>query len=125
VTAQLDYNHFDGTTLTALPRPNDLLLEAGYLISSLKLMPVVQINRRDLSSVSLSDETRVTGGANYGWAGHNANVKALYTRISPNGLASRTSSRFSCGCSSSERHPRRSRMERACSSANADEGAPN
>jgi hypothetical protein len=29
----------------------------------------------------------VAAGANYWWAGHNANVKGLYTRITPTGLA--------------------------------------
>ena len=87
VTAQFDYNHFDGgKTLTSLPKQNDVLLEAGYLVRAAKLTPVLQIAHRDISDVSLGDERRVAAGANYWWAGHNANVKALYTRIAPAGL---------------------------------------
>jgi hypothetical protein len=88
VTAQFDYNRFDGgVTLTALPQQNDTLFEAGYLIRELKLTPVVQVSHRDISGVSQGDQTLVAAGANYWWAGHNTNVKALYTHISPRGLA--------------------------------------
>jgi hypothetical protein len=87
LTAQFDYNHYDGgITLTTLPKQNDVLIEAGYLIRALKLTPVVQIAHRDITDQSLGDERRVAVGANYWWAGHNANVKGLYTRITPTGL---------------------------------------
>jgi Phosphate-selective porin O and P len=87
-TAQFDYNHYDGeTTLTTLLKQNDILIEAGYLISALKVTPVLQIAHQDLTNSSLGDTTRVAAGANYWWAGHNANVKALYTRVAPTGLA--------------------------------------
>jgi hypothetical protein len=88
VTAQFDYNHYDGgTTLTTLPKQNDVLFEAGYLIRAAKLTPVLQIAHQNLSDQSLADTTRVAAGANYWWAGHNSNVKALYTRVAPTGLA--------------------------------------
>jgi hypothetical protein len=87
ITAQVDYNRFDGgDTLTTLAKQNDLLVEAGYLIRALKLTPLVQVSRRDLVGGSTGDEKRVAVGANYWWAGHNVNVKALYTRIAPSGL---------------------------------------
>ena len=86
LTAQFDYNHYDGgTTLTTLPKQNDVLIEAGYLIRALKLTPVVQIAHQDITAQS-GGTTRAAAGANYWWAGHNANVKALYTRIAPAGL---------------------------------------
>ena len=40
------------------------------------------------TDTSKGDENRTVMGANYWWAGHNANVKAAYTRIAPSGLAS-------------------------------------
>jgi hypothetical protein len=87
VTAQVDYNRFDGgDTLTTLLKQNDLLIEAGYLIRALKLTPVVQFTRRDLADRTTGDENRTGVGANYWWVGHNANVKALYTHIAPRGL---------------------------------------
>lgn len=88
-TGQVDVNRFDGgVTLVALPKQNDALVELGFLIRALKLTPVVQFSRRDLVDVSAGDEKRVSIGANYWWAGHNANIKGAYTRINPNGLAS-------------------------------------
>jgi hypothetical protein len=88
LTAQFDYNHYDGgTTLTTLPKQNAVLIEAGYLIRALKLTPVLQIAHQDITDRFQGDTTRAAGGANYWWAGHNANVKALYTRIAPAGLA--------------------------------------
>jgi len=87
VTAQFDYNRFDGgATLTTLPKQNDILLEGGYLIRAWKLTPLLQLAHRDISASSFGDETRTGVGANYWLAGHNANVKALYTRIAPRGL---------------------------------------
>lgn len=87
VTAQFDYTRYDGGhTLTTLPKQNDVLIEAGYLIRALKLTPVLQIAHQDITDQSQGDTTRVAAGANYWWAGHNANVKALYTRMAPTGL---------------------------------------
>jgi phosphate-selective porin O/P len=89
ITAQFDYNHFDGgTTLTTLKEQNDVLVETGYLVKALKLTPVLQFSHRDVSDLSTGGEKRTGVGANYWWAGQNANIKALYTRIAPQGLAS-------------------------------------
>jgi hypothetical protein len=87
VTGQVDYQYFDGgTTLAALPKQRDVLVEAGYLIQALKLTPVVQFARRDIDAGSAGDEARTSVGANYWWAGPNANIKVAYTRIAPEGL---------------------------------------
>ena len=87
-TARFDYNHFDGgDTLAALPRQNDVLVEAGYLINRLKLTPVLQFAHRNISGLSIGDETRTSIGANYWWAGHNASIKGAYTRIAPKGVS--------------------------------------
>jgi hypothetical protein len=86
VTGQFAYNHFDGgTRLTTLPKQNDLLAEAGYLINALKLTPLFEFARRDIDGGSAGDETITSVGVNYWWAGLNANVKAAYSRISPEG----------------------------------------
>jgi hypothetical protein len=87
VTARVDYSHFDGgVALTALPKQNDVLVEAGYLLKALKLTPVVQWQHRDIADQSAGDEKRTSIGANYWWAAHNANIKAAYMRIAPTGL---------------------------------------
>jgi hypothetical protein len=87
VTGQFDYNRFDGgDTLLTLLKQDDFLVEAGYLFRSAKVTPVVQFTRRDFDGGPEGDETRAAVGANYWWAGHNANIKGLYTRIMPRGL---------------------------------------
>ena len=87
VTCQFDYNHFDGgSRLTTLPKQNDVLVEAGYLINALKLTPLLQFARKDIVGGGAGDETISAVGVNYWWAGLNANVKAAYSRISPKGL---------------------------------------
>jgi hypothetical protein len=89
VTAQVSYNRIDGgTTFLTLARQHVGFVEAGYLIRALKLMPVVQFARRAMVDTSAGDETRWSVGVNYWWAGHNANIKAAYGRIEPEGHAS-------------------------------------
>ncbi len=89
-TLQFDYNRFDGGTTVAVAKQNDVLLEVGYLITALKLTPVAQIARRNIVDTSNGDETRSTIGVNYWWSGHNANVKAAFTRIDPAAFETRT-----------------------------------
>lgn len=85
-TGQIDFNHFDGgTTLTTLPKQNDVLIEAGYLIAALKLTPVLQVARRNMADTSTGDETHTSIGLDYWWAGYNANVKVAYGRITAPG----------------------------------------
>jgi Phosphate-selective porin O and P len=87
VTAQFDYNRFDGgDTFLTLPKQNDVLLELGYFLRALKLTPVFQFTKRDIVDTSVGDATQWSVGANYWWAGQNANIKGAYTRISPRGL---------------------------------------
>src|SRR5262245_7103756 len=88
-TGQFDYNFFDGdVTFPALPKQHDVLFELGYFIQALKLTPVAQFSNRNLSNATTGDENRWSIGANYWWAGHNANIKGAYSRINPTGLAS-------------------------------------
>jgi hypothetical protein len=86
VTAQFAYNRFDGgATFATLPRQDVTLLEIGYFIRDLKLTPVLQATRRAIVDTAIGDETRWSIGANYWWAGHNANVKVAFGRINPAG----------------------------------------
>ena len=88
ITAQLAYHRFDGgDTFLTLPKQNVVLLELGYFLRQFKLTPVFQFNNRGVVDTAVGDETRWSIGANYWWAGHNANVKTAYMRISPRGLA--------------------------------------
>lgn len=84
VTAQLDYVRYDGKTfLKSLPDQRDTLLELGALAGKSKFQPLIQFAQRVRPDTNLGDENRYGAGVNYFITGHNANVKALYTRISP------------------------------------------
>lgn len=86
ITSQAGYIEYDGGSfLKTLPKQKDILLEAGYLIGTTRLMPVVQYTRRNFASGSAFDEHRLSGGLNYYLSGHNANIKALFTRIDNDG----------------------------------------
>jgi hypothetical protein len=48
----------------------------------------VQVTNRNLVDNSRGDETRISLGGSYWWAGHNATIKAAYTHINPKILPS-------------------------------------
>ena len=89
ITAQLDYNRIDGgATFATLPKQNNMLIEVGYLLRNLKLTPVLQFANRGVVDTTVGDQKNWSIGANYWWAGHNANIKAAVGRIEPRGQAS-------------------------------------
>ena len=87
VTTQLDHIRYDGGTfLKTLKNQHDTLFELGYLIGKTKWQPVVQAAKRSFSNGGGADELRYAAGLNYFINGHNANVKALYSRIDFDGV---------------------------------------
>ncbi len=91
ITAQIAYNRIDGgTTFRTLPDQHVAFGEAGYFVRALKLTPVVQFSKRSVVDATSGDETRWSVGANYWWAGHNANIKAAIGRVDPFGRPTQT-----------------------------------
>jgi hypothetical protein len=91
ITAQFDHITYNGKDfLKSLADQHDNLLEVGYLVGKTRLMPVVQVAKRDYVGKTAGDETRVGAGLNYFLNGHNANLKGLYTRVDGKGLKSAT-----------------------------------
>jgi hypothetical protein len=87
VTGQVAYNRFKGgTPVVPLPKQNVVLVEAGYYINALRVTPVFQFTNRDIIDTSVGDQRNWSIGANYWWAGHNANIKSAYGRLKPRGL---------------------------------------
>lgn len=87
LTTQLAHISYNGKTfLKSLPEQHDNLFEAGYLIGASRWMPVVQYANKGVSNGVKGDEKRLGAGINYFINGHNANVKALVTRIESEGL---------------------------------------
>lgn len=84
VTAQVDFIHYNGgNTLRTLPKQNTFLLEAGYLLSEIGVMPWVKIEGQYFANVSGSDQRRHQIGLTYFFRGQNLNIKAGYGRIDP------------------------------------------
>ena len=92
VTAQLDYITYDGgDTFKTLLKQDTFYSEAGYLITSAKVMPYLTYAFKDISGTDTGDETRWQLGLGWYIAGHNMNLKAAYGRIDPkNGKSSNT-----------------------------------
>ena len=82
ISAQVAWHHIDGdTTFITLPRQHVVLFEAGYFLPELKLTPVFQFTNRAIADTDIGDEARWSIGVNYWWRGHNANIKAAYSRL--------------------------------------------
>ena len=79
ITAQVDYNHFNRSTMVpSLPPEHVELLELGYLLPRLHATPFLQFTNRDVLDSGLGDDRRWSAGLSYWWAGFNANVKGAY-----------------------------------------------
>jgi hypothetical protein len=81
ITFQVDYNAWDGGTTIALPRQDTFLAEAGFFISSLRLLPYLQYAQRNFDARAGNDEDKVQIGVGYFFNGHNANIKGGWGRI--------------------------------------------
>ncbi|HET9694831.1 MAG TPA: porin, partial [Steroidobacteraceae bacterium] len=86
LTMQADWSSIDGDVfLTSLPEQDNLLVEAGFYINSLKLLPFIQYNDRNYDDDALADTDKVQVGLGYMFAGHNGNVKVSYGQYGVDG----------------------------------------
>jgi hypothetical protein len=84
ITAQVNVAQWDGGDFIAgLPKQLAIMGEAGYTIAGLKLAPIVRFEKRDISDGDAGDETRIAGGLAYWAHGHNFNLKAFFSRVTP------------------------------------------
>lgn len=90
VTAQIDWSSLDGDTfLPTLPEQDNLLVEAGFYIKSIKLLPFLQYSERDFKAGTLADSEKFMVGLGYMFAGHNGNLKLSYGQHSTDGGSDR------------------------------------
>jgi hypothetical protein len=79
LTVQADWSSLDGDVfLATLPEQDNLLVEAGFYIKSLKLLPFIQYSERDFNDATLADTDKVMVGLGYMFAGHNGNLKLSF-----------------------------------------------
>ena len=82
VTAHVDLVRRDGKDFVALPKQTALLGELGYRVDAIKLSPIVRYEQR-WSDLDGDDESAFGAGLAYWFWGHNSNLKAFYTRVTP------------------------------------------
>jgi len=83
-TGQINYQTIDGDTfLATLPEQDNLLVEAGFYFSNIKLLPFVQYAEQDFADATRVDEEKLTVGLGYMVSGHNNNIKFSYSKIEP------------------------------------------
>lgn len=85
LTAQANVSHWNGENWVAMPNQTALMGEAGYLFNAINLSPIIRAEHRwvQTQTAAVPDETRFGGGLAFWPYGHNINVKAFYTHISP------------------------------------------
>jgi hypothetical protein len=90
VTLQCDYTHWDGGTfLTAIPKQNTLLVEAGYYLGAIRTQPFLQYSTETFAQRFDPDQKRTTFGLGHFFQGHSSDVKLAYTRLQGTGQVSR------------------------------------
>ena len=90
ITVQADWSSLDGDDfLGALPEQENLFVEAGFYINSMKLLPFVQYADRNFKDSALADTDKIMVGLGYMFAGHNGNVKLSYGQHGTDGADDR------------------------------------
>jgi len=86
ITVQADWTSLDGDVfLTSLPEQENLLVEAGFYMDGLKLLPFVQYAEQDFDDVTRADQDKLMIGLGWMFGGHNANLKLSFAQISTDG----------------------------------------
>ena len=84
VTAQADFFAYDGgQTFPTVAKQTALFVEAGVYFRPVRLMPFVKFETQAFDLVTANDIKRYQAGLTYYISGHNANLKAAYSRLDP------------------------------------------
>jgi hypothetical protein len=83
-TAQVDVAHWNGGTFIALAKETAVMGEAGYNFDAIHVSPIVHVEHlwggTSPGGTTSADQTHAGGGLAFWPYGHNANLKAFYTR---------------------------------------------
>lgn len=86
ITVQAGWTHLDGDAfLPSLPKQDNLMVEGGFYVASLKLLPFIQYANQNFDDSVLADGHKLQVGLGYMFAGHNGNLKLSYARIGTDG----------------------------------------
>jgi hypothetical protein len=90
ITGQFDWVHTDGETfITALPKQDTLLIEAGVTLAR-QFTPFIQYSTRNYDSAALKDQSQWQLGFAYWMRGHQRNIKLGVGQQHTDGLPDRT-----------------------------------
>jgi hypothetical protein len=84
VTAQVNLAQWDGSGFIALPKQTAIMGEAGYNIAAVQISPIVRVEHISGNSPVVTTNRYALGIAYWPY-NHNTNLKAFFTRISPDG----------------------------------------
>jgi hypothetical protein len=91
ITAQFNWLRFDGSTfLTALPKQDTYLIEAGYHFMKGTYTPFVQYAVRNFASPTTADQNSLQVGLAHWMAGHQRNLKFSAGRLHADGKPNQT-----------------------------------
>lgn len=83
VTAQVDFFNYDGgDRFAALAEQTALFAEAGLYFKPLAIMPFLRYETQNFDGAGV-DNNRLQAGLTYYIKGHNANLKAAFSRLDP------------------------------------------
>jgi len=89
-TLQADAVTFDGGNfVTALPKQDTLMVEAGYLIGGTKWQPWIQYSDRDFDNPATADQKQEWVGINYRILKHNRILRFAYGKLKTDGAPDR------------------------------------
>ncbi|MBK8598335.1 MAG: hypothetical protein IPP07_13845 [Holophagales bacterium] len=97
VGGQVQWIHYDGGTfLSALPKQDDLLVEAAYYLSAAKVQPFLKYESQKFANDidKAKDQDRFGGGLNWYVSGQNFKVTAQYLRIEPKSSTVKATDQF-------------------------------
>jgi hypothetical protein len=82
-TAQVDFFNYDGGNLSGAPAEQTALFaEAGLYFKPLAIMPFLRYETQNFDGAG-NDNNRIQAGLGYYIKGHNANLKAAFSRVDP------------------------------------------
>jgi hypothetical protein len=83
VTAQVDFFNYDGgNTFATLAKQTAVFAEAGLYFKPLAIMPFLRFETQNFDAAGV-DNNRIQAGLGYYIKGHNANLKAAFSRLDP------------------------------------------
>jgi len=97
VGGQVQWIHYDGGTfITAIPKQDDVLVEAAYYLSSAKVQPFLKYESQMFAhdADKAKDVERLGGGLSYYVSGQNFKITAQYLRVDPKSSTMKATNQF-------------------------------